>query len=51
MKEKNLTLIDFFQKEKQVAELKHQKQLIRRYIEEVAFEQVRSATVKEIKSR
>jgi hypothetical protein len=53
MKEKNSTLIDFLQREKQVAELRHQKQLIRKYIEEVAFEQVRNATVKEkeIRSR
>ena len=45
MKERNLTLNEFLERQRQMEELKKSKQLIRRYIEEVAFEQVREATV------
>jgi|GEM_PF-3954941 hypothetical protein len=47
MKGKNSTLNDFFERENQTRELKKAKQLIRRYIEEVTFEQVRDATLKQ----
>ena len=47
MKERNLTLNEFLERQRQMEELKKSKQLIRRYIEEVAFEQVRHATLKQ----